>query len=186
MASQAVMLVLAAGRGERMGGPKALLLIDGQPLADLHAQHLPTLIVAAPSVAVGVSPRSTIIPPDRPHALGPAGSIGAAVRSGALAPYESVVITPVDVLPAPRPRIDALLAALQSHDAARSHRGHPVAVRRSILERHYRDGDPILRDLLDSLDCARLPPDEAGVLDDLDTPEDVVRITGSAPRFLVR
>ena len=183
MASQAVMLVLAAGRGERMGGPKALLLIDGRSLAELHAQHLPAVIVTG--LAAGISRRTHKVLPDRQHELGPAGSIGASVRANALAPYEYVVITPVDVLPAPRSRIDALIEALKTHPAARSHRGHPVAVRREILEQHYRTADPILRDLLDSLDCARLPPDEAGVLPDLDTPEDVMRVTGSAPRFLV-
>lgn len=178
----AAMLVLAAGRGERMGGPKALLLIGETPLAALHARVLPTIFVTSLSLPV----EGTFIPPDRPHALGPAGSIGAAARSGVLDRYDAVVITPVDVVPAPPSRVWMLIEALRTREAARSHRGHPVAVRSDVLRRHYRTEDPILRDLLDSLACARLPPDEAGVLPDLDTPQDVMRITGSAPRFLVR
>jgi CTP:molybdopterin cytidylyltransferase MocA len=174
------MLVLAAGRGERMGGPKAWLLIDGHPLAWHHA---PCVLVTSPDIAAPLQrPDVTVVTPDRPHHLGPAGSIGAAVRARVL--DERVVITPVDVLPAPPARIAALLAALDTHPAARSFRGHPVSVRRSVLEEHYLTGDPILRDVLDGLACARLEPDEAGVLPDLDTPEDVVRVTGFAPRFM--
>lgn len=176
------LLVLAAGRGARMGGPKAWLMIDGQPLARLHAASMsPCVLVTSRAIAepLGLS----YVEPDRPWELGPAGSIGAAVRAGVLG--ERVVITPVDVLPAPPSRLTALLAALDDHPAARSHRGHPIAIRRSALETHYLEGDPILRDVLDGLACARLPRDEAGVLDDLDTPEDVLRITGSAPRLFV-
>lgn len=182
MAASVTLLVLAAGRGERMGGPKAWLMIDGQPLARLHAASMsPCVLVAPPAIAEPLG--LPFVAPDRPWELGPAGSIGAAVRACVLG--ERVVITPVDVLPAPPARLNALLAALDEHPAARSHRGHPIAIRRSVLEARYFKGDPILRDVLDGLACARLPPDEAGVLDDLDTPEDVLRITGSAPRLFV-
>lgn len=178
------LLVLAAGRGARMGGPKAWLLIDGVPLALLHARE-PCVIVTTEEIAAPLRrPGITFVTPDRAHELGPAGSIGAAVRAGVLG--DEVVITPVDVMPAPASRLAALRAALATHEAARSHRGHPVALRGALLRERYAAADPILRDVLDSVGCARLPPDEAGVLDDLDTPEDVLRLTGSAPSFLVR
>lgn len=184
------LLVLAAGRGARVGGPKALLLIGDEPLALLHARGLArVVIVTGDDVRSSLGPRRDgvrFVAPDRPHELGPAGSIGAAVRSGALDEVDRVVITPVDVLPAPPSRIEALLSALLTHDAARPHRGHPVAVRGEVLRKGYRAADPILREFLATLGCARLPPDEAGILPDLDTVDDVVRITGSAPRFLVR
>lgn len=195
-----VLLVLAAGRGRRMGGPKALLLIGDEPLALLHARThervmqgmrvVRVVIVTTEDVRGLLASDSradiTFVAPDRPHELGPAGSIGAAVRSGALDGVSRVAITPVDVLPAPPSRIAALLDALVTHEAALSPRGHPVALRGEVLRAGYRDANPILRDFLATLGCARLPPDEAGVLTDLDTPDDVVRITGSAPRFLVR
>jgi CTP:molybdopterin cytidylyltransferase MocA len=177
------LLVVAAGRGERVGGPKALLLIDGQPLAELHARsHEHVVIVTTDEIRRALGEIASFVPPDRAPELGAAGSIGAAVRSGALDDAEGVLITPVDVLPAPTSLRDSLLAALTTHEAARPARGHPVAVRGSLLRKRYRSNDPILREVLDSASCARLQ--EPGVLDDLDTPEDVVRITGAAPRFL--
>lgn len=185
------LLVVAAGRGERMGGPKALLLVDGRPLAEHHARsatdHERVVIVTSEAIARALgsldalSRRATFVTPDRPPELGPAGSIGAAVRAGALDDAEAVVITPVDVLPATPALRAALVAALADHDAARPARGHPVALRGALCRDRYRAADPILRDVLDSASCARLQ--EPGVLDDLDSPEDVVRVTGEAPRF---
>jgi len=177
------LLVVAAGRGERLGGPKALLLVHGSPLAALHAKsHADVVIVATADVQRALGPIARFVAPDRAPELGPAGSIGAAVRSGALRESDAVIITPVDVLPAPALH-PLLVAALEGHDAARPLRGHPVAVRGAVLRERYRDADPILRDVLAEVPCARLA--EPGVLDDLDTREDVLRITGAEPRFLV-
>ncbi len=182
---KSTLLVVAAGRGERVGGPKALLLIDGRPLAEHHARsHERVVIVTSAEVASALGPIATFVVPDRPAELGPAGSIGAAVRAGALDDADAVIITPVDVLPAARSLHRALLDTLDANDAVRPSRGHPVVVRGSVLRQRYRDGDPILRDLLAEIPCARLP--DPGVVEDLDTPEDVLRMTGAAPRFLVR
>jgi molybdopterin-guanine dinucleotide biosynthesis protein A len=180
-----VLLVVAAGRGQRMSGPKALLLIDGRPLAELHAgSHDNVVIVTSKDIERALGPIARFVAPDRAPELGPAGSIGAAVRSGALDDADAVIVTPVDVLPAPRALLDALVSALGDHEAARPSRGHPAAVRGAVLRERYREADPILRDVLAAVTCARLQ--EAGVLDDLDTPEDVVRMTGAGPVFLVR
>lgn len=181
---KSALLVVAAGRGERVGGPKALLLVDGRPLAEHHARsHARVVIVTSEEIRSALGDIATFVAPDRAAELGPAGSIGAAVRAGALDDVDAVIITPVDVLPAKASLHRALVDALAGHDAARPSRGHPVAVRGSVLRERYRSADPILRDVLDAIPCARLA--EPGVLDDLDTPEDVVRITGAAPRFLV-
>ncbi len=182
---RSTLLVTAAGRGERVGGPKALLMLAGRPLAELHARSYPDVVIVTTEAIQGtLGPIARFVTPDRAPELGPAGSIGAAVRSGALRESDSVIVTPVDVPPASPDLHRALIAALSAHDAARPARGHPVAIRGSVLRERYRDADPILRDVLASVDCARLP--EPGVLDDLDTPEDVLRITGAEPRFFVR
>ena len=50
-------IVLAAGEGLRMGGPKALLVVDGQPLVTAHVQRLreagcrPIVVVVRAAIA---------------------------------------------------------------------------------------------------------------------------------------
>lgn len=184
MAPRRVVLVLGAGRGERLGGPKALLLVEGVPLAVLHRDRAraPVVLVTRASIAEKLASFGlSVVLSDEPDELGPAGSIHAAVASSALDEVDEVLITPVDVPPSP----DAarLLDALGSHDAARFERGHPIALRASILRARYRDGAPILREVLASLGdrCVRVPGSGSP---DLDVPEDVVRLTGQPPVFL--
>lgn len=184
MAPRRVVLVLGAGRGERLGGPKALLLIEGVPLAVLHRDRTPERIVLVTRAAIAekLAPFDLgVVISDAPDELGPAGSIHAAVAAGALDEVDEVLVTPVDVPPSP----DAarLFAELGQHEAARFERGHPVAIRASILRERYRADAPILRDVLASLGdrCVRLPGSGAP---DLDLADDVVRLTGRGPVFL--
>lgn len=186
--TQLVVLVLAAGKGERVGGPKALLLLDGKPLAELHAERAPegarVVLVVREAVAKKLEPLGlhTVIS-DEPDELGPAGSIRAAVRAGALDDAEKVLVGPVDVPPSAPDRLAPLTSALDTHEAARFQRGHPIAIRGDVLRHRYRVDAPILRDVLSSLGdrCARVPG-ASGI--DLDTPDDVVRLTGRAPIFM--
>ncbi|MBI2389227.1 MAG: NTP transferase domain-containing protein [Deltaproteobacteria bacterium] len=189
------LLVLGAGRGERLGGPKALLIIDDRPLAVLHAERRPAgadvVIVLRADVARVLGPiaHAHVVESAEADDLGPAGSIRAAVRAGAIEGADMILVTPVDVPPAPPERVAPLLDALSTHDAARWERGHPIAIRGEVLRRRYREDAPILRDVLRELGdrCARLAspdvpsPDDCGA--DLDTPEDVLRRTGGRPRF---
>lgn len=193
-------LVLGAGKGERLGGPKALLMIDDRPLAALHAERRPAnaevVLVLRAEVArvLGPIPGAVVVESTERDELGPAGSIHAAVRAGVLDRSDLILITPVDVPPAPPERVAPLLDALSDparspYDAARWEHGHPIAIRGEVLRRRYHGETPILRDVLRDLGdrCARLAspdapsPDEAGA--DLDTPEDVLRRTGARPRF---
>lgn len=184
-----VVLVLAAGKGERVGGPKALLLVEGKPLAQLHAERAPegarVVLVVRESVArkleaLGIH---TVIS-DEPDELGPAGSIRAAVRAGVLDDAEKVLVGPVDVPPIAPERLAPLISALDARDAARFERGHPIAIRADVLRHRYRVEAPILRDVLSSLGdrCARVPGASGEA--DLDTPDDVVRLTGRRPIFM--
>jgi len=187
--SELAVLVLAAGKGERVGGPKALLMIDGEPLAALHRKRAPNgarvIVVTRASIARALERFDlSLVISDEPDALGPAGSIRAAVQAGALDDAERVLVTPVDVPPSPPERLGPLLDALEQSDAARWDRGHPIAIRASVLRERYATEAPILRDVLRSLGdrCARLVGNPCGPTD-LDTPEDVLRLTGALPRF---
>ncbi len=109
-----VAIVTAAGLGERMGGPKALLAVrwgDGTgelPLAIAHARaHLDeggaerVIVVVKPDVA-GLLSRFKqraldIVVSTAPHELGPAGSIQRALLVLPKAPDAWVMIEPVDM-----------------------------------------------------------------------------------------
>lgn len=187
MASQEVaLLVLAAGKGSRMGGPKALLLHDGEPLARSHVKSWPNAIVVVRrevAAKLALPPHVRVVESTEDDELGPAGSLRAAVRSGALDGVDVVVVTPVDRMPATRETIEALVRALEAHDAARPSRGHPVALLGSALRLRYLDEALPLRDVLASLDTTivDLP---ACAARDLDTPEDFEFATGKRPIFL--
>lgn len=191
-------LVIASGSGTRMGGPKALLLWNGRPLAAVHADARRgdcerTIVVARAAVA-GVLQRAepglAVVVSQEPDELGPAGSIAAAVRSGALSGHEVVIVTPVDVMPASREVIEALAAAVVRGEVARpvwrGRPGHPVACRRALLEREYARNAPPLRDVLAAagVGCISVPVEDPAVGGDLDTPEAWEAAVGSRPAFL--
>jgi CTP:molybdopterin cytidylyltransferase MocA len=208
-----VALVLAAGKGERLGGPKALLAWPAapkappgapgeRPLAIAHAEarlaaesERVLVVVRKPVFNVllrFVRPGIDLLVSNAPDELGPAGSLAfAASRLGDAA---EVVVTPVD---APPPRADTvalLLARLRAGDppplAVRPRHerrgGHPVVMRAEALARYREASPPPLRDHLRALGARSVDEDvdDPGVLLDLDTPVDVIRATGAPPRFI--
>ena len=202
-----VSVVLAAGRGRRLGGPKALLAwaVDGSevPLAWAHAQarlaadSQRVLIVTRADIASqlqrhapGPSDAVDLVISSAADALGPAGSIAAAAQHMAqLQLTEPVaVLTPVDCPPATFATVAALLAPLSSDSTLLAvrpqhggRRGHPVALRWPLLQR-YLQGPPLpLRDVLRALPDRSCSVEVADpqVLLDLDTEEQL----GRALRF---
>ena len=124
----AVAIVLAAGQGSRLGGPKALLLVGrgaaAMPLVEaqcrdrLAAESARALAVVRPDVAALIGDRlraagAEVVVSRAPDALGPAGSLAAAAAhlAQAAAPPRPVVVTPVDVRVAAA-TVTSLLAAL--------------------------------------------------------------------------
>ncbi|MEO7092599.1 MAG: NTP transferase domain-containing protein, partial [Polyangiales bacterium] len=114
-------LVLAAGKGMRVGGPKALLLVDGAPLLVAHVQARladcdRVVVVTRRSIAAQLdtsgwpAERVRVVLSDAPDDEGPAGSIAAAAQQlpRDLAEATCVLVIPVDVRPA-LPRTVALL-----------------------------------------------------------------------------
>ena len=113
-AAQVVTVILAAGAGKRLGGPKALLVWPGpkgeeRPLAIAHAEerlaaesrHVlvvtrkPTMLALLRFVRPGVD----LLASDAADDLGPAGSLAFAVPR--LGDAEIVIVTPVDTPSAP-------------------------------------------------------------------------------------
>jgi molybdenum cofactor cytidylyltransferase len=186
-------IVLAAGAGERMGGPKALLVVEGEPLARLHAQRLraagcePIVLVTRSEIADRFAADAAIAISSAPD---PAGSLAIGLRLiSPLAPDDVLVITPVDAWPVRRETIARLVEAVRAGAEAATPRyegrgGHPVVVRGHALAGYAKTPLP-LREVLAALEGARswVAVDDPAVAVDLDTPADVVRLTGCAPRF---
>jgi molybdenum cofactor cytidylyltransferase len=202
--------VLAAGRGERLGGPKALLvwpLDDGRelPLAAAHAvvrlaaESTRVLVVVREPVAAMLEgwlpPGAELVGSHAAEELGPAGSLAAAVAAlGELDPEQPVLVTPVDCPPVTASTVAALIATLATAAAPRAVRprfqgrgGHPVALRAAALAR-YRSGEPpILRQLLAELGSrlVELAVDDPAVRYDLDRPDDLRALGRPEPRFVL-
>jgi CTP:molybdopterin cytidylyltransferase MocA len=206
-AGRLVGLVLGAGRGERAGGPKALVRdARGVPLAVLHVRALEAagaadvIVVLREEVARALGPElpwsARVVVSREPDGDGPAGSIRAAMSAvDALAPA-AVVVSPVDKRAAPASLIEALLAAIRGGAAAArpvhgGRGGHPVVLRRGVLAPYAahdvsadRPAPPPLRDVLHGLGrgpggVADVPWSDE-VLDDLDDAEALARVLGGA------
>jgi len=195
--NEVVGIVLAAGDGVRMGGSKALLVIDGEPLALVHAARLAeggcarVVVVVREEVLarLGVANDARLVVSD---AEDQAGSLAVALREHRAPPDEIVVVTPVDAAPAGRETVVRLIdevarGALAATPRYETKSGHPIACRRSVLE-PYRGKPPFppLRDVLRALGDkrARVDVTDPRVGVDLDTPEDVVALTGHPPLFV--
>lgn len=197
-------LVLAAGKGVRLGGPKALLMIDGVPLALAHVvarlhECERVVVVLRREVAEQLPPHTERAPrevvfvySDEPDEHGPAGSLRAAITAKALEGMAKIVVTPVDVLPAPSRAIHKLLAPLDAgFRAVRFNHGHPIACVADVLGSRYgidREGaPPPLREVIEALgdQVCKLPIGEGDerIVGDLDTIDDVLRATGAPPKF---
>ena len=188
-------VVLAAGSGVRMGGSKALLLIEGAPLARTHTARLreagcaEVLLVTRPELVETFAADARCVASTAPD---PAGSLAVGLGALQVEPDDVVVITPVDALPSRVETIGVLLEMVRAGAEAATPQhggrgGHPVVVRARVLA-PYADASrppPPLRDVLAALGPARVRVETAdpAVPLDLDTPDDVAQATGAPPSF---
>jgi CTP:molybdopterin cytidylyltransferase MocA len=202
---ETVAVVLAAGKGARLGGPKALLRWSAggkpRPLAIAHAEArlgaecTRVLIVARKPVVQAlipfVMPGLDLLVSSAPDDQGPAGSIAtAAAKLGA---DDRVLIMPVDTVPAKAATVASLLARLGTGGAAPlavrprhgGRGGHPVALQARALERYREPNPPSLRDHLSALGdaCVDEDVDDPDVLVDFDTPTEAMRVLRAPPTF---
>jgi molybdenum cofactor cytidylyltransferase len=180
-------IVLAAGSGTRMGGPKALLRVGDRTLTERHVERLleagceRVVVVTRPELATALvallPPQSIVV---EAATESPAESLAVAARClESSSPTALVIVTPVDLLPATTATIERLLAAVRDADgvlaATPSHGGkggHPVVARLSILRAGL--AQP-LRDRLQALGAQRLRVvvDDPAVIGDFDRPADL-------------
>lgn len=204
--SRVVTIVLAAGAGKRLGGPKALLAWPAEkgpdrPLAIAHAEARlgaesdRVLVICRPALIGAllryVRPGIDLLASDAPEALGAAGSI--AFACARLGDAETVVASPVDTPPTREETMARLIARLASDPALlavrpiyHGRRGHPAVLRRAALGRYAEPAPPPLREHLRGLGaaCADVEVADPAVLIDLDKPADVMGWLRSLPRFL--
>lgn len=204
--AETVAIVLAAGKGMRLGGPKALLLWPSagsrKPLAIVHAETrlqaecTRVIVVARKHIVQAllqfVCPGLDLVVSDAPDELGPAGSIATAVSR--IQPTDRVLVCPVDTLPARRETAEKLLSALGPAGApplaARPKHGerfgHPVAMQGAALDRYRQPNPPTLREHLRALGdtCVGVDTRDPDVLVDIDTPADAARYLHGPPTYL--
>ena len=190
-------VVLAAGAGVRFGGSKLTAdwaggpLLDGALRAAMAAPVDGVVVVtgahgASVAAAVDAFARVQAIPMRTVACADHAAGMSASLRCGLAAlPTDAtaafIFLGDMPRIPAGLP--DRMLATLAGGARAAAPTmggalGHPVLVSRALFDAFSRAGDGaggrILRDLGDAL--ARVPVTDEGVLADVDTPADLVRL----------
>lgn len=185
-------LILAAGRGTRMGGPKALLTFANEPWWRIQSRRLtstgiPTAWVISDAVRAAIAPNG-----DGPQRLITADSgapmftsILTGLRALAPNPPQAVFILPVDA-PVPEPSVWRTLAeSVNDQDAPVSiptfqgKTGHPVLLRWSWIESTLfaaapaADPTALRLDTLIAPVARRIPVTDPCVVINLNTPDDV-------------
>jgi molybdenum cofactor cytidylyltransferase len=197
-------VVLAAGRSERMGRPKALLDFRGRPfvvriLEALEALRLkPRLVVLgidAPRIRPVLAGHECMIVENPDAESGPIGSLRAALA--ALKPVRPAAILawPVDL---PQVRVSTVERLLEAHRHAHApavvpsfagRRGHPVIWDAALFEEleaseaATRHGARAVLHAHQS-ELLTVAVDDPAVIDDLNTPKDYERLVREVNRDL--
>jgi len=188
-------IILAAGEGRRMGGPKTRLVFDGRTLlahqVDAFVRLGCTRVVAVvrPEEERSAPTGSLVVPA---LTRSPAESLACGLRALALDAADLVFIGPVDMRP-PRPETlttlrDAASAWPEVDAVTPRHRGksgHPILVRFRIVGDHLdlRRTPPPLRNIIRSARRLRVDVEDAAILDDFDTPLDMPKSPSFQPSF---
>ena len=178
-------LVLAAGAGERFGGPKQLAIFRGRPLLEhalLATAALPTVVVlgahaeAVPE-RVPLHGARAVVCAD--WAEGQAASLRAGVAA-LEADCEAAVVVLGDQ-PLISPEAVARVAAASGPAARATYAGvpgHPIRLGRELFARVSElTGDEGARRLLGQLEVREVPCDGLGSPVDVDTPEALDALT---------
>ena len=182
-----VVVVLAAGRGSRFASSTHKLLqplgsttVLGQTLGHVLASGLPLVVVTTPTLAAEasrtVASRDVVVIPETQAALGMGRSLAAGVA--ARSDGAGWLILPADMPLVQPSTLDAVAAALAHHPVAFAQhlgrRGHPVGFAAELYsELRLLTGDEGARRLLARYPASAVDVDDAGVLMDVDTLDDL-------------
>jgi CTP:molybdopterin cytidylyltransferase MocA len=179
----AIAIILAAGAGSRMGAPKALMPVNGEPWWETQSRRLrtigvPTIWVVSQAVNAAMpagDPVRRIIADEKAPML-------ASVLVGARAllgdPPSGVFILPIDT-PAPDQKTwnDLAATGAVASPMFQEHRGHPVYlpwgwVRRRLLDPALDPASARLDHLIGA-DIVRVPTDDPDSATNLNRPADL-------------
>jgi CTP:molybdopterin cytidylyltransferase MocA len=194
------LVILAAGASSRLGTPKALVALPaGSPLERLiHAWPLgmpaPLVVTGAHHGEIAAALQSPSRPVEILHnthwARGRTGGLQAAIRQH---PNRDFVVAPVDCPRIPEPVFRALIEAwntalspqwgwcapfIKSAEGRKKRFGHPILIGRGLLQKALEAGpDEPLKKLRDHAQpCFGVEVSHPGILEDLDTLEDLERL----------
>lgn len=191
-------IVLAAGLGRRLGGPKALLLLDGVTFHGRAAKTLRlaglgfvvvTNAVVSEALPAPVQGESRVLNPDPDRPPGMFGSVRLGVASALKGGAEGVILLPVDYPRVTSEDVGAVASGLRAGGAVvvpnhEGRRGHPIGLGWAVMEEIA--ADPALLTLRD---VVRRDPDRvvevaasAGILEGVNTEEDLKRVAARSFR----
>ena len=176
--------VLTGGESRRMGTDKALLAVEGRPLAAAAHDAL-ACAGAAEVLAIGGDLDSLVAlgfdaRPDPRQGTGPLGGLVSALEEAA----EAVVVVLACDLPDASPGpVRSVVAALGDHDVAAPVAGGRTqllhaAYRRSVrpvLDERHRSGERAVWRAVEGLRVVEVPAGDEAALRDLDRPDDLWR-----------
>jgi molybdenum cofactor cytidylyltransferase len=190
-------VVLAAGRGERLGAPKAAVPADGGTFIEVVLRTLREAGIGDVRVVLSPALAGSLVPEPVPAAVAvvnpdPARGMLSSVRCGldALPPgLDAVLLWPVDH---PRVRAATIRALISAHAASAAPvvvpvhagvRGHPVVFDARVLPELLAAAPEVgARAVVHAhADRLELAVDDPAVTEDIDTPSDYERAFGSGP-----
>lgn len=176
-----VVVVLAAGRGTRMGGPKALMVVAGEAWWRTQARRIEAtgrraLWVASPEVAAAIgrcAGATALADPDAPMMTSVLAGLAAIPALPGPAAHACFIL-PVDVPCASRAVFDAIETEAMACGVAvpryAGTRGHPIAMSLAWARAHVRS-DTVRLDELTAAFRREVGVNDADVVCNLNTPQ---------------
>lgn len=186
-------ILLAAGRGRRIGTPKALLTLEGETfherlLRSFRGAGLEVVVVTNAEVERALPERRPgehrVLNPDPDQPEGMFASIRLGVEAALALGAEGVVLLPVDLPLVSATDLRTVVAGLGPNTSIvvatwEGRRGHPIAVRLDVMDEILKaPADSTLRDIV-RLDPSRVVevPASRGVTFGVNTKEDLERVS---------